>query len=235
MNGRATAAKAPKVVSSATNIWAWVCGDRRHLARRCRLRAREEAAEPGLRGAEVPRHRLEPRRRSGRSSPSAAFRSGPRPASALPNSTRFCWIALRVGVVERVQDLVDLDRLGWAASSGRIDALGIALVRGALVDLQVLEAERRARADDDGRVLGQRVDVLVELQVDLGVDGAVLCPGSARPPRRSRPGRRRSARRCPGPACWRSAPGPRSGRSARTAGRCWRCRRGRRRGSRSGS
>ena len=38
----------------------------------------------------------------------------------------------------------------------------------ALVDLQVLEPERRARADDHARVPGQRAGALVELQVELG-------------------------------------------------------------------
>ena len=78
------------------------------------------------------------------------------------------------GVVEGVEDLVDLDRLGGGrAERHRVAGLE-ALLGGAALDLQVLEAQGRARAHDHGRVDRQRVEVLVQLHVDLGVDRAVL-------------------------------------------------------------
>ena len=135
-------------------------------------------------------------------------------------------------LVERAQHLVDLDRLGLRMRDRDRRALGEALDGGAAVDLQVLEPERRAGADDQRGVDRERVDVAVELQVEAGADVAVLVLLRARSPRPRRRARRRSGPRCRARAGWRSAPRPRSGRWARTAARCWRCRRGRPRGSR---
>jgi hypothetical protein len=42
------------------------------------------------------------------------------------------------------------------------------------VDLQVLEPQQRAGADDHGRVLGKGIDLAVELQLQLCGDRAVL-------------------------------------------------------------
>ena len=179
--------------------------------------------------------------------------------------------------VEGVGDVVELGLLLEAAVGRRSDASGSAAasssagrvqrppssvplncvalrarVAGAADDLEVLEAERRAVADAEDRVLGKRLGVLVELEVDLGGDPAGVVggvgrrrprrcerssarsrSGPARSTRRRRRGGRRSGPRC----CWsgarRSGPRPRPGRPARTAGRCSRCRRGTRRRSRS--
>ena len=75
MNGRATAAKAPKVVSRATNIWAWVSATGATSAA-VSASARKNAPRPVFGEARL-RATGSRRSSSGRSSPSAAFRSRP--------------------------------------------------------------------------------------------------------------------------------------------------------------
>ena len=60
--------------------------------------------------------------------PSAALRSGPRPASALPNSNRFSWIARRVGSSKVLSTSSISTGSGWAALQRDHRALRIALV-----------------------------------------------------------------------------------------------------------
>jgi hypothetical protein len=76
-------------------------------------------------------------------------------------------------VVERVEHLVDLDGHGSRVAQGDRRAVGEALARAALGDLHVLQAERRARADDHRGVVGQRLDGGLELQREDGGDRAV--------------------------------------------------------------
>src|SRR5215208_8009407 len=79
-------------------------------------------------------------------------------------------------VVEHVEDLIDLDRLGPRGRDRHRRSGLEALARVAAVDLEVLEPECGAGADDHRGVLRQRVDVLVELHVQLGNLGRAL-PG----------------------------------------------------------
>ena len=206
----------------------------------------------------------------------ASLSEVPRPAKALPKPTRLVRALVRVAV-SKVLLMSSNSVCAWkqpfSASSGielaKVAGLGRQRAGGAVVgavegealrralalaadDLEVLEAERRAVADAEDRVLGQRLGGLVELQVEprdraAGVADALAVAaglrrwwsprrtGSRRSTRPRRPGGRRSGPRC----CWsggrRSGSRPRPGRRARTAARCWRCRRGRRRRSRSAS
>ena len=93
-NGRATLAKAPKVESRLTNSCAWVSAtgatSAAVAAAALKKRARPVFGEARLRATGSSRVT------SGWSSPSASFRSGPRPASASPKPTRLAWIACRV-------------------------------------------------------------------------------------------------------------------------------------------
>ena len=57
-------------------------------------------------------------------------------------------------------------------SSGDRVAVAERRLRVALGELEVLEAERRARADAPARVLGDLADRLVELELELGADAA---------------------------------------------------------------
>jgi hypothetical protein len=68
-------------------------------------------------------------------------------------------------LVERAEEILELDRLGRVLERDRV-AGRVALGLGAERELDVLEAERRARPDLHERVDGQRLDVLVELHVD---------------------------------------------------------------------
>ena len=120
-------------------------------------------------------------------------------------------------------------------------------------DLEVLEAERRAVADPEGRVLGQRRRVLSSFRLSLATPPSVRSEASAAARRRAVSSRRRSGAgpvsidsttptRFPpirtsllGPAGRRSRARPRPCRWARRGGRCWRCRRGTRRRARSAS
>ena len=69
--------------------------------------------------------------------------------------------------VEHVEDLVDLHRLGAGGGQRHGRAGRKPAVRAAAVDLQVLQAERGPSPDHDRRVLGEWIDVLVEVHVDL--------------------------------------------------------------------
>ena len=122
MKGRATDARAPNVVSRETNIWAWVSATGATSAA-VSARARKNRSSPVLGDARF-RATGSRRSRSGRSSPRAAFRSGPRPASASPNPTRFPRIARRVGSSNVFRTWSISTGFGWAALSGRIAPSG---------------------------------------------------------------------------------------------------------------
>ena len=117
-------------------------------------------------GVEAPEQRRAAR-------PSAALRSGPRPASALPNSNRFSWIAAAGRLVERAQHLVDLDRLRVARRSAASPALRDSPRRRSprSISRYLRPSAERARTITVESI-GQRVDVGVELQVEAG---AVRC------------------------------------------------------------
>ncbi len=76
-------------------------------------------------------------------------------------------------VVEHVEEVVDLHDLGPRLADRHRGARGEAGLAAPGHDLEVLEAERRARPHEHGGVGGQRLDLLVQLQRDLGVGGAV--------------------------------------------------------------
>jgi hypothetical protein len=100
-------------------------------------------------------------RRSGRSAPIAWLMLSPRPANASPKPWRFVAAAS-----EHVQELVELD--GRGRGLGQRDRVAVleALVGAAARELDVLEAQRGARPDDDRRVGRQRGDRALELQAE---------------------------------------------------------------------
>ena len=118
MNGRATPASAPNVVSMATNRFACVSATGATSAavasRAWKNRPSSVLGEPRLR---ITGCRWES---SGRSSPIPWFRSMPLPATALPNSSRLCWIATRVGVSNMFSTWSNSTGDGWACESGRV-------------------------------------------------------------------------------------------------------------------
>ncbi len=217
MKGRATAAKAPKVVSRSTKSWpcCWATGAT-SAAAPARPRTNPARSVSGEARLRITGSR---RSTSGARSPRAAFR---RLAAAGERVAELGQVDLDRGpggVVEGVEDLVDLDGLrGGRAERHRVTGLE-AILGGAALDLQVLQAQGRARAHDHGRVHGQRVHVLVQLHVDLGVDrpGLRVLDGLDGLDRHRR-GCRRRGPRCRGPWCWRWAPGPRACRWGRRAG-----------------
>ena len=110
MNGRATSASAVKVVSRSSRTSA--PGSRRPARPRRRWRrapwtnpARLVSGEARLRITGSSTSSTPGRR------PSAEFSAGPRPASALPNSTRFSCDGEPGRLVERAEHRVELDRL----------------------------------------------------------------------------------------------------------------------------
>ena len=72
----------------------------------------------------------------------------------------------RLGV-EDLEDLVEVDVVVGLLERDRVAVL-VGRLRVALLELEVLEAERRARADAPARVLGDLADRLVELELELG-------------------------------------------------------------------
>jgi hypothetical protein len=149
MKGRATSAKARKVVSRSTKSWPWISATGAASA------AAAESAETNW------------------ESPV----SGEADAAAREGVPELEQIGLDRGpgrLVEGVEDLVDLDRLG--PRGGERDRLpGPEPLAGvAPLNLQVLEPEGRARPDDHRRVLGEGIEILVQLHVQLGADRAVL-------------------------------------------------------------
>ena len=100
----------------------------------------------------------------------ALLSCGPRPARPLPKPARLRWIALRVFSSNMSKNWSMSTGSGWAALTGIVSPGGKAFLRVAGDDLQVLEAERRFRPDDHRRVLRQRLDVLVEAEVEFGGD-----------------------------------------------------------------
>ena len=115
-------------------------------------------------------------RSSGRSAPIAWFMLSPRPANASPKPRRLAWAAARVSVVEHVQELVELDRRRRGRRERDRVAVLEALVRRAARQLDVLQAERRARPDQHGGVLRQRRDRALELEAEHRDAGAVVAP-----------------------------------------------------------
>jgi hypothetical protein len=165
----ATSASAAKVeVAEEARL---LLGDRRDL-RGGLAEAAEEAREVGALRREVLHHRLEVAQQAGQH----AERLVDRLAAAGERGAELVEVlALRGArrLVERGEHLVDLDRLGGRPRgrdrrSGREAGAGVALR-----DLDVLQAERRARADDDRGVPRQRLDRRLELEAQLRVGGAV--------------------------------------------------------------
>ena len=221
-------AKAARVVSRSTNICACVSATGATAEADC-ARAREERADARLRVGDVAHHALEP----GQQRLQGADRLVEVRAAAGQRVAELDQVGLDVllgRLVEGAEQLVELDRLGRRRRQRQRRARREALIGGAAVDLQVLEAERRARPDDHRRVHRQRIDGLVELQGQRCGDRPVVLGDRLDRLDDARPGRRRSGPRCRGRAPRRRAPARSAGRSGRTAGRCWRCRRGRPRG-----
>ena len=147
-------------------------GDRRDLGGRL-AEAADEAAQVGARVA-----RGSPRPAGGCCSsvgrtPSASLSDWPRRGEAAAELVEVRALRGARRLVEGGEDLVDLDRLRRRAGDGDRRAARVALALGALGDLDVLQAERRARADEQRRVARQRLDRGLELEVEHGDDGAV--------------------------------------------------------------
>ena len=196
-NGRATPASAVKVVSRFTNSAACSSATGATSAA-ARAEAREEAVEPGARVGEVARPPAAGRASSGRSSAIASFRSRPRPGEAAAEAVERL-LRSRAGpaLVERVEDLVDLDRLGRglrAAGSSRPRSKPALLI--ARRELDVLEAERRARPHDAGGVHRAAARGPCRAWRHHGVHPVAVLHRVDLVDRR-RPARRRCAPRCP--------------------------------------
>ena len=174
-------------------------GHRRHLAGGVAQR-REEAVEPGLGAGQVARPRARGPRAAGAAPRSPCSGSAPRPARPSPKPFSDRCEPVRVGSSNMLKHLVDLDRLGRGLRERHDRAGREARLGAAGRQLHVLEAERRARAHEEGRVDRQRLEVLVELQLE---PRRVASPSSLRHRRRSRRSRRRARRRC-APRCPRT-------------------------------
>ena len=131
----------------------------------------EEARKVGAGGGEVARDRLEVAEQARRlldRAPDGGAAAGERVAKALQVQLARA-ACLRV---EHLEDLVEVD-----VGPGPLERNGVAVLerglRAALGQLEVLEAERRTRADPPPRVLGDVADRLVELERELGADAAL--------------------------------------------------------------
>ena len=122
MNGLATDANAPNVVSRTTNMWAWVWATGATSAAAFPA-SRKKRASPVLLEARF-RATGSRRRSSGRSCPIAALIWGPRPARTAPNSTRFWRTALLVGPLNMPRTWSYSTGCGLAALSGSVDPSG---------------------------------------------------------------------------------------------------------------
>jgi hypothetical protein len=117
MKGRETRAKAAKVVSRSANSCPWISATG---ATSAAVAERDETKlESPVFGSARFRITGVSCSTSGLSWPIAAFRSTPRPARAFPNSSRFVWIATRVGSSNMLKT--------WSIStgSGRAEVTGM--------------------------------------------------------------------------------------------------------------
>ncbi len=168
----ATRASAVKVVSRSTNSCAWVSATGA-TSRAVAASALTNWARPVSGAARFLAHRLEVLEHARQLAQRLVQR---RPASGerVAELEQVLLDRDPGRGVERAQHLVDLDRLRMRVADRHDRAGRVALVGAALIDLQVLEPERRAGADDEGRVDRELLDVLVELQVEAGADVPVL-------------------------------------------------------------
>ncbi len=123
MNGRATRARAPKVVSSATNIRA--CTSATGATSAAVSRSASTRRPSWVSGSARMRATGWRRSRAGASLPIASLSAGPRAASAFPNSTRLRWIASRVGSSNVLSTWSNSTGSGRARLSGIVAPSGI--------------------------------------------------------------------------------------------------------------
>ena len=192
-------------------------------------RAREQVGL-GARPAAPPRaRRRPPRGRSGRAACAGRHRlratgarwqnsarqlvdrarsgTAPRPASALPKPWRLRWIAAPRRRVVGAREVVELDRDRRLVSAGNTWPSRAVAGGGAARHLQVLQAQRRARADRERGVHRQLVARRRRADVDLRARPAVGQRTRA-DSARTRPGCRPRAPRRPRPRPPRSRPAP---------------------------
>ena len=119
MKGRETRASAAKVVSRSAKSWPWISATGATSA--AVADSEETKLERPVFGSA--RFRITGVRTStrGLSWPIAAFRSTPRPARALPNSSRLAWIAVRVGLSNMLKTWSISTGSGRAALSGIVE------------------------------------------------------------------------------------------------------------------
>ena len=170
MYGRDTSRSAAIVASTLRNSEACVSAAGATIAV-VSLSSWTNGPEPGLRPRQVLHHRddVAQQRAEG------ADRGVDRLAAAGERGPEALEVRLRRGpglLVEHVQELVELDRRLGVRERDRVAVL-VALARVPARDLDVLEAERRARADQQRRVRRQRPGVLVERQAEHRDHGAV--------------------------------------------------------------
>ena len=161
---------AASVVPRSPKSLTWVLetGARRRRRARCRGRTRASRSRGLVRLAATGVRCLN----SGGSDWIVRLRSSPRPANAPPKPTRFLRELRRVLASNSRQHVLELDRHARLLG-GQRRPVGEGLLRLAADDLDVLEAEGRARADDDLRVDRERALLLVELELEVRADRAV--------------------------------------------------------------
>jgi hypothetical protein len=145
--------------------------DRRHLAGRPAQRG-HEPPQARRRIGQVAHHRRE-RHQQRVEVLDGAVEVRPAPGERVAELEEVALLRGARAVVERAQDLVDLDRLGPRAAQRDRRAVVEALARRPSRDLHVLEPERRARADEHGGVDRQRLDRPLHLQRQRRGDRAV--------------------------------------------------------------
>ena len=163
-NGTATGASARNVVSRFTyrSACVWATGASA-LRRTTRARGRTRPGRSAVtRGSSPPGSRS---RSSGTNAPIALLRSLPRPASASLKPIVVSLIALRRLRIEHRQDLIEID-LGARLADRDSRSVRDMSARGPRADLEVLEADRALQPDVERRVDRQRLDGLVEAQLE---------------------------------------------------------------------
>ena len=141
-------------VSATGATWDAVCSSARNSCGSC-VRGSDRFRITGTRSIS-----------SGLSASIARLRSCPRPAKALPNSFRFDARGDAGLVVERVEDLVDLDRLAGVAWRSGI----VAPSSQPLLDVPLVSSTYFSPSAERGRTItvesiGQRLDRGLELQL----------------------------------------------------------------------
>src|ERR1044072_5490583 len=172
MKGRETRAKAPKVRSRATKRLACVSGTG-GTGGVGGSRGGPKAGEVGTRGGERAQHRHAAFGQPAQLT-EGGIELGPAAGKGGAETGLVALDRLPRRLVEHVEELVDVDRFGPRRGGWDGVAGGEAARRVAGDDLQVLEAQRRLRADDHPRVDRQRFGALVESQLELGFDGPVF-------------------------------------------------------------